>query len=556
MCPQRSRSILDERPFVRISAHLRCAGDFWSLRVVDERAETYAVRKNVPQPPASSRRSRRDADRLGRRWLRLRRDQRSFGRPVCRPRSIARSAWARATRSAQPDRFPRLAKSHHGANTPRPTSTTPALVARANGTTCSPRNVAMRRLRRAHRRLGSQRRDPHRHAPVSDQRRRRSRSSVTGSSCPTCSVSAHADGDTQTRTLNGYRGPRPARRESDAERFGFAGSGRRDRRRGAAAAGRTELPDRQHGRPADARPDDPADPRIDRPSAGTRPHPRRRAQLRRHQLRHSRHVRNATATDRSCSTSASIRPRPKSWPATASTTTARRAEKRPSDPRRHPRAPAGRDASRRRAPGSRGVANSRADDWNRPPIDRMANLNLEPARRSSRRDDRGDRARRADATNSSWSIDDSRNKFQFGCEWGQLIENGKLTTVVKNPNYRGISAKFWRSLSACRRRFDHAGAGHPVLRQGRTDRRSSASATHRPRACSPSVDVFGGDDDGDLGDGNLFQRSRRACSTVRCCRAKSTPARFDAEVSDFVRMNRGKVRQPGTVVAALRCGCI
>ena len=34
--------------------HLRCAGDFWSLRAVDERAENFAVRKNVPQPPATS----------------------------------------------------------------------------------------------------------------------------------------------------------------------------------------------------------------------------------------------------------------------------------------------------------------------------------------------------------------------------------------------------------------------------------------------------------------------------------------------------------------------
>lgn len=50
-------------------------------------------------------------------------------------------------------------------------------------------------------------------------------------------------------------------------------------------------------------------------------------------------------------------------------------------------------------------------------------------------------------TNCSWSIDDSRNKFQFGCEWGQLIEHGELTTVVKNPNYRGLSAEFWRSLA-------------------------------------------------------------------------------------------------------------
>jgi len=50
-------------------------------------------------------------------------------------------------------------------------------------------------------------------------------------------------------------------------------------------------------------------------------------------------------------------------------------------------------------------------------------------------------------TNCSWSIDDSRNKFQFGCEFGQLIRNGKLGAVVRNPNYRGISATFWRSLS-------------------------------------------------------------------------------------------------------------
>ncbi|MGH8799881.1 MAG: PmbA/TldA family metallopeptidase, partial [Casimicrobiaceae bacterium] len=31
---------------------LACAGDFWSLRAVDERADSYAVRKNVAQPPS------------------------------------------------------------------------------------------------------------------------------------------------------------------------------------------------------------------------------------------------------------------------------------------------------------------------------------------------------------------------------------------------------------------------------------------------------------------------------------------------------------------------
>ena len=57
----------------------------------------------------------------------------------------------------------------------------------------------------------------------------------------------------------------------------------------------------------------------------------------------------------------------------------------------------------------------------------MANLNLEPGdatlrRHWSRAIERGVLME----TNCSWSIDDSRNKFQFGCERGALIENGKL----------------------------------------------------------------------------------------------------------------------------------
>jgi predicted Zn-dependent protease len=93
-----------------------------------------------------------------------------------------------------------------------------------------------------------------------------------------------------------------------------------------------------------------------------------------------------------------------------------------------------------------GVANSRACSWNRPPIDRMANLNLEPGA-SSLRDligavEHGIYMKR----NLSWSIDDSRNKFQFGCEYGRMIRDGELAEVVKKPSYKGISATFWRSL--------------------------------------------------------------------------------------------------------------
>jgi predicted Zn-dependent protease len=139
-----------------------------------------------------------------------------------------------------------------------------------------------------------------------------------------------------------------------------------------------------------------------------------------------------------------------------------------------------------------GVANARASSWNRPPIDRMANLNLEPGNASLEEIiaavDHGIYMQ----TNCSWSIDDSRNKFQFGCEWGQLIDGGRLTTMVKNPNYRGVSATFWRSLKMVGNRdtveimgTPNCGKGEPnqVIRTG-----------HAAPACLfANVEVFGGE---------------------------------------------------------------
>ena len=96
--------------------------------------------------------------------------------------------------------------------------------------------------------------------------------------------------------------------------------------------------------------------------------------------------------------------------------------------------------------GVNGVANFRASSWNRAPIDRMANINLEPG--DATFDDiisSVDKGVYVES-NRSWSIDDYRNKFQFGCEYGKMIENGRLTKTIKNPNYRGISNPFWNSL--------------------------------------------------------------------------------------------------------------
>ena len=139
-----------------------------------------------------------------------------------------------------------------------------------------------------------------------------------------------------------------------------------------------------------------------------------------------------------------------------------------------------------------GVANARADGWNRPPIDRMANLNLEPG--DATFDDMVAGIERGVMmeTNMSWSIDDSRNKFQFGCERARLIERGKLGAVVKNPNYRGISAEFWRSLARVGNADTVRVLGTPYCGKGEPSQ--TIRVGHASPACVfTNVDVFGGE---------------------------------------------------------------
>ncbi len=152
--------------------------------------------------------------------------------------------------------------------------------------------------------------------------------------------------------------------------------------------------------------------------------------------------------------------------------------------------PLGGAVSQARA-GIAGVANTRACAWNRAPIDRMANLNIEPG--TSTLDeliagiDHGVMMR----TNVSWSIDDSRNKFQFGCEWGRVIRQGKLAEVVRNPNYRGISATFWRSLTGVGDTSTFEVIGTPYCGKGEPNQ--VIRCGHASPACRFSgVEVFGG----------------------------------------------------------------
>jgi predicted Zn-dependent protease len=142
--------------------------------------------------------------------------------------------------------------------------------------------------------------------------------------------------------------------------------------------------------------------------------------------------------------------------------------------------------------GLSGVANSRAMNWNRPPIDRMANLNLEPGSATFEAlvasVDKGVFM----TSNKSWSIDDSRNKFQFGCEYGRLIEHGRLSRVVKNPNYRGISATFWQNLRKVGGEETVDMMATPFCGKGEPNQ--VIAVGHASPACLFSnIDVFGGE---------------------------------------------------------------
>ena len=152
--------------------------------------------------------------------------------------------------------------------------------------------------------------------------------------------------------------------------------------------------------------------------------------------------------------------------------------------------PLGSVTSQRRA-GISGVANARSSDWNRPPIDRMANLNVEPGQSTLTELIASIEHGVLMDTNRSWSIDDSRNKFQFGCEYGRRIENGELREVVKNPNYRGISATFWRSLKGVGTEDTFQVMGTPTCGKGEPNQ--VIAVGHASPACVfADVDVFGG----------------------------------------------------------------
>jgi predicted Zn-dependent protease len=120
----------------------------------------------------------------------------------------------------------------------------------------------------------------------------------------------------------------------------------------------------------------------------------------------------------------------------------------------------------------------------------MANLNVEPGNQPL-----GDLAAGIERgilmdTNRSWSIDDSRVKFQFGCELGRLIVDGELKGLVKNPNYRGLCGEFWHGLVAVGDESTFEVLGEPTCGKGEPNQMIHVG--HASPACVfQDVDVFG-----------------------------------------------------------------
>src|SRR5579872_1103426 len=112
----------------------------------------------------------------------------------------------------------------------------------------------------------------------------------------------------------------------------------------------------------------------------------------------------------------------------------------------------------------------RAESWNRLPIIRMTNISILPSEKPLACEqlisDTDDGVYME--TNRSWSIDDKRYNFQFGCEIGWEIKNGKRVRMLKNSSYSGITTEFWNSMDAiCSRDqwvlwgVPHCGKGQP-----------------------------------------------------------------------------------------------
>ncbi len=89
-----------------------------------------------------------------------------------------------------------------------------------------------------------------------------------------------------------------------------------------------------------------------------------------------------------------------------------------------------------------------ADGWSHIPLIRMNNICLEPGdwtlEEMIKDTDHGVLL----DVSKSWSLDDKRVNFHFGCELGYQIENGEIVSMLKNNAYTDLTPHFWQSCDA------------------------------------------------------------------------------------------------------------
>jgi TldD protein len=108
----------------------------------------------------------------------------------------------------------------------------------------------------------------------------------------------------------------------------------------------------------------------------------------------------------------------------------------------------------------------RGDGYNRLPMVRMTNIGLVPGEHSLDEMIAATDDGILMDTNRSWSIDDKRLNFQFGCEIAWEIKNGKKGRMLRNPTYTGIGPRFWGSMDMLGNRDEWSVIGTPNCGKG------------------------------------------------------------------------------------------
>jgi len=126
----------------------------------------------------------------------------------------------------------------------------------------------------------------------------------------------------------------------------------------------------------------------------------------------------------------------------------------------------------------------RAQSWEFVPMIRMCNLNLLPGDVPFENLFDGVADGVYMESNRSWSIDDRRLNFQFGCEIAWEVKNGKRGRMLKNPTYAGMTPRFWNSCDAIADERSWFAWGTPNCGKGepmQTGRTTQAAAPARFR---------------------------------------------------------------------------